>query len=208
VTNSPNHTIDRILVVLANPIFEQDTRAEIPRRLCKSFILEAQKKGVNVDLIDLYTDDEFNPVWRPEERDTKAMEYQIRLSKAQLVVVFHPIWWIGVPAVLKGFVEKIFLPGFAYKLEKPRPKGLLADKQLWIYTFSERPQWEYRLLQRDSVKLFWKRGVADQTGMKFGKFTHFANIRTVKDTKISQWEKLVTKEANHLNSRDSLLDLL
>jgi NAD(P)H dehydrogenase (quinone) len=201
-------SVNRICVILASPSFDQDARSETPRRFCKNFILEAQKKGIHVDLIDLYQDEEFDPVWQPEKRDTKAMEYQIRLSKADLVVFFHPIWWASLPGILKGFIDKVFLPGFAFSYDKHGLQKLLTNKSLWIYTFSDRPVWEYRFLQRDAIRLFWDRAVAGQTGLKLEKYRHFGSLRKAREKQVNNWEKQILKEASRLNSKDGLLDLL
>ncbi len=104
----------------------------------KSFnyaILEAFTKGVKqaghqIDLLDLNRD-EFNPVFSTEELalyaqgeslDPKVKDYQGRLLAANHLVMLFPIWWNVMPARLKGWMDKVLLPGFAFtKGQDPLP---------------------------------------------------------------------------------------
>ena len=200
-------SISRIMVVLANPEYEQDNRSEIISLLCKTFIEGVQKKGISVDLLELYKDKEFNPIFDPEEKDTKALEYQIRLKKVQMVVFFHPVWWSLFPATLKGFLDKVFTSGFAYENRKGVQKGLFGDKIGMVFCTDERATWEERFLYRNILKNFWQKVFFTTLGMP-NKFYHFGSIRTVSDQEIGKWHKKVEKIASSINSKDSLLDLI
>lgn len=96
----------------------------------KSFnhaILETAKStleatGQEYSVIDLY-EDKFNPVYEPEELalfhkgeylDPIVKEYQEKLTASKKVVFIFPIWWGEAPAMLKGFFDKVMLPGFGY----------------------------------------------------------------------------------------------
>ncbi len=203
-----SQTISKALIVLASPDFETDERAQLPRTFSKIILDELQQKGVTADIIDLYKDTEFDPIWYPENRNTKSIEYQIRIKKADLIIFVHPVWWLSAPAILKGFLEKVFISGFAFKPQKPLPTGLLQNKKMWVLAFSDRPAWEYRMIQRDIVKLFWKRGIADQTGMDLNMFKHYGDTREVNVVKIKDWQKKLRQICKKINSKDSILDLL
>lgn len=200
-------TVSKIMVILANPEYDQDNRSNLISALCKTFIEGVQKKGITVDLLELYKDDEFNPIFDPEEKDTKALEYQIRLKKAQMVVIFHPVWWSLFPAILKGFLDKVFTSGFAFETRKGVQKGLLGDKFGLVFCADERPTWEERFLYRNMLKNFWQKVFFRTLGMS-SKFYHFGSLRTVSDQEIAKWHKKVEKIANSINSKDSLLDLI
>jgi|688.fasta_scaffold43732_3 NAD(P)H dehydrogenase (quinone) len=200
-------TVSKIMVILANPEYDQDNRSNLVSALCKTFIEGVQKKGISVDLLELYKDDEFNPIFDPEEKDTKALEYQIRLKKVQMVVIFHPVWWSLFPAILKGFLDKVFTSGFAFETRKSVQKGLLSDKFGLVFCTDERPTWEERFLYRNMLKNFWQKIFFRTLGMS-SKFYHFGSMRTVSDEEIAKWHKKVEKIANSINSKDSLLDLI
>jgi len=86
--------------------------------------------GHSVDLLDL-NQDEFNPVFSAPELalygkggsiDPKIGDYQQRLTSADYLVMIFPIWWYVMPACLKGWMDKVLLPGFAFsKGKNPQP---------------------------------------------------------------------------------------
>lgn len=98
-------------------------------------------------VIDLYADG-FNPVYRPEELalfsqgkylDPLIENYHDILRRATQVVFIFPIWWGEAPAIVKGFFDKVMLPGFGYRIEDGRMvPGLDVDRTLVIST-SEAP---------------------------------------------------------------------
>src|SRR6266568_2701599 len=83
--------------------------------------------GHTVDLLDLYAEG-FNPVLSAEARrfyhDTSRNRIGIepyieRLTRADALVIQFPIWAFGPPAMLKGFFDRIFIPGVAFDLSDP-----------------------------------------------------------------------------------------
>lgn len=89
-----------------------------------------QKTGHSVDLLDL-NQDGFNPVFTQAELalyseggsiDPTVKEYQQRLLQAEYLVMIFPVWWNVMPARLKGWMDKVLLPGFAFtKGQFPEP---------------------------------------------------------------------------------------
>jgi putative NADPH-quinone reductase len=78
--------------------------------------------GHAVDVLDLHREP-FDPVMRVEELavyskgqvlDPKVLEYQRRISQSDHLVFIFPVWWEVMPALLKGFFDKVFLPEFAF----------------------------------------------------------------------------------------------
>lgn len=108
-------------------------------------IIEA--KGGEVDVLDLYADG-FNPVYRPEELalfsrgeylDPLIRRYHDSLRDASRVVFIFPVWWNEAPAIVKGFFDKVMLPGFGYKIEDGAMKPVLDIPQTLVITTSEAP---------------------------------------------------------------------
>lgn len=86
-----------------------------------SFSNGLRQAGHTIDLVDLNRDG-FNPVLTEEELtvygqgislDPTVKDYQQRLLKADHLALIFPIWWYGMPARLKGWLDKVLLPGFA-----------------------------------------------------------------------------------------------
>jgi NAD(P)H dehydrogenase (quinone) len=198
--------ISKILVVLANPEYEQDSRAVVVTTLCKEFMETVQKNGITVDLIDLYNDEEFNPVLDPESKDTKTLEFQIRLRKADMVVFFHPIWWAMVPSILKGFLDKVLNQGFAYSVQKGITTPLLDEKRALVFAVGEKPAWEIRFMYRDILKTFWERIIFKTSGLQ-GRLFYFGSLRSINQKQIDSWSTKVNKLANNINSKSEILEL-
>ena len=79
-------------------------------------------KGYAVENINL-VDDLFNPVmsvedlkaWREgKTKDALVEKYQAMITKADMLVIPFPVWWGNMPALLKGFWDKVFLPGWVF----------------------------------------------------------------------------------------------
>jgi NAD(P)H dehydrogenase (quinone) len=107
--------------------------------------------GHEVDLLDLYAD-RFDPVLSEEARrhyhDTARNQagleaYVQRLKSADALVVQFPVWCFGMPAMLKGFIDRIFMPGVAFDISDPeRVKPMLGNlkRVAGIVTYG-RPRW-------------------------------------------------------------------
>ncbi|MFD1146147.1 NAD(P)H oxidoreductase [Saccharothrix hoggarensis] len=93
---------------------------------------------VEVDVLDLHVEGfdprmtpEDEPDWadrdKPYSADVRA--HMARISAADLQVVVFPVWWYGPPAILKGWIDRVWNHGFAYGRSQPR----LAGKRVrWI----------------------------------------------------------------------------
>ena len=88
------------------------------------------RAGHTTDLLDL-NQEGFNPVFSASELalygqgrslDPKIKDYQERLMSADYLAMLFPIWWNVMPACLKGWMDKVLLPGFAFsKGQIPEP---------------------------------------------------------------------------------------
>jgi len=95
-------------------------------------------KGHLVENINLI-DDSFNPVMSAEEfkqwsdgksKDKLVEKYQMMITKADILVIPFPVWWGNMPAILKGFWDKVLLPGWAF------PNLLKGKKAIVITTMT------------------------------------------------------------------------
>jgi NAD(P)H dehydrogenase (quinone) len=115
----------RALVVFAHPCEESFSAA------LKGVVIDhLTAKGWEVDLCDLYAEG-FDPVLSAAERrgyhdeatNTLPVQgYVDRLRAAEALVFVYPVWNFGLPAILKGWIDRVFLPGVSFKLDR----GLVA----------------------------------------------------------------------------------
>ncbi len=110
----------RILVLYAHPV-ETSFGAALHRQVVSSLT----SAGHEVDDCDLYAED-FDPRLSREERlgyhDLETNQgpvagYVQRLQQAEALVIVTPVWNFGYPAILKGFFDRVFLPGVSFKMK-------------------------------------------------------------------------------------------
>lgn len=202
--------ISKVLIVLASPEYSNDNRGNYIIQTCKEFMEILQNKGINVDLIDLYrdyTDDEFNPIAGDNQKETKVLEYQVRIRKAEVIIFFHPVWQGFLPAILKGFLEKVFVSGFAFANQKNTAQPFLEGKKSLVFAFSERSGLDHRIIYGNMIQNFWQRSILKPSGIT-GKYNFYGNMRSLSDAKLQLQTNKILQFANKLNSKDSLLDLI
>lgn len=109
--------MSKTTIIYAHP-YEKSFNYAILERV--QALLDA--KGQEYRLIDLYADG-FNPVYTKEElalfREGKALDplvlqYQQALKDSKRLIFIFPIWWADMPAIVKGFLDKVLLRTFAY----------------------------------------------------------------------------------------------
>ncbi|WP_237213848.1 NAD(P)H-dependent oxidoreductase [Falsiroseomonas oryziterrae] len=124
--------------------------------------------GHEVDLCDLYAEG-FNPVLSPEERRgyheipgnrAPVEEYVQRLERAEALVLSFPTWCYGLPAILKGWMDRVLLPGVSFRLEDgvAKPNLLHIRRVAGISTYG-RPRWTAALMgdpPRKAVTRYFK----------------------------------------------------
>lgn len=103
---------------------------------------ELEKKGASVIFKDLYAMN-FDPLLSAQDfagfhngnLPADIVQEQKDIKSADIIVFVAPIWWNSVPAILRGYMDRIFSLGFAYEYTKTGPRGLLTDKKgLFITT--------------------------------------------------------------------------
>ena len=104
------------------------------------------------------------------------------------------MWWYGLPALLKGFIDRTFLPGITFEPipGKPFPKKLLKGKSSRIIITSDTPKWFDRYFMGRPLINQFKKGVLNFCGIKSVKVTY---ISPIKDSSLAfreNWIKKVT----------------
>ena len=119
----------RALVLFAHPCPESFSAA-----LHARVVSVLAERGWEVDDCDLDAEG-FQPVLTAAERRgyhevgdnvVSVAEYVARLRAADALVMVFPVWNFGYPAILKGFFDRVFLPGVSFRLEDGRVKPNLT----------------------------------------------------------------------------------
>ena len=119
----------RALVLAAHPVPDSYNQALHART-----VETLQARGWDVDDCDLYAEG-FNPVLSEAERRgyhdepdniAPVADYVARVRAADALVMVFPVWNFGYPAMLKGFLDRVFLPGVSFRLEEGKVKPNLT----------------------------------------------------------------------------------
>jgi putative NADPH-quinone reductase len=143
-----------------------------------------------VNLIDL----KFNPILaygyrKVSELEPDLLNVQKDILEANHIVLVYPNWWGTYPALLKGFIDRIFLPNFAFKYLKnsPLPAKLLKGKTARILVTMDTPKWYYWLINRSPGHNSMKKGILEFSGISPVKITSFAIIKSSTELKRKKW---------------------
>ena len=135
-----------VLVVYCHPV-----ETSFHAALHADVVANLRAAGHTVDDCDLYAE-KFDPVLSREERlgyhevpsnQIPMAAYVERLRKAEALVFCFPTWTFGLPAMLKGWFDRLFMPGVAFDLSDPAEvKPMLTHiKRIAAVTTYGRPRW-------------------------------------------------------------------
>lgn len=142
-----------ILVLDAHP---DPSPERFGHALAEAYAEEIRRGGAPVRVLRL-SNLTFDPVLRdsldvPQPWEADLHEAMEAIVQSRWVTMVFPTWWAGPPALLKGFIDRVMLPGVAYRHEgKALPTGLLAGRGARIVTTMDAPGWWYTLAHRRSV---------------------------------------------------------
>jgi NAD(P)H dehydrogenase (quinone) len=109
----------RALVLYAHPLPDS-----LSAHLHRTVVATLLERGVEVDDLDLYADG-FDPLLGEGDRrvyhdlahnQQRIAPYVQRLQHADALILCHPVWNFGWPAVMKGWFDRVFLPGVSFRL--------------------------------------------------------------------------------------------
>lgn len=155
----------KILVVFCHPVRESFGRAVLDRCLA-----DLRQAGHELLVKDLYAEG-FEPALSAEERrtyedpgaDRHALAEQVAaLQAAQGLLLIYPTWWYGMPAMLKGWFDRVWLPGVAFDLDDKRgisTHALTSVKRLMVVTTYGAPRWFIRVWMGDPGRKVVLRGL-------------------------------------------------
>ncbi len=142
----------RLLFIHSHPVPESFNTA-----LCKVAVETARAKGHEVRLIDLYAEG-FNPVMSAEERRAyhddgppppDVAPHIAALKWAEGLIFVYPTWWYAQPAMLKGWMDRVWRPGVTFSVPTPsepmRP-ALTQVRLIGVITTLGSPWWFWTFL--------------------------------------------------------------
>ena len=157
------------LIIIAHP-----RKASLNYSIKNRIVEQAENKGDKVKVRDLYKM-KFKPIL-----DFGELQYlknrnicpdilveQSYISWADEITIIYPLWWNAFPAILKGYIDRVFTNGFAFKVSKNGVEGLLKDKNARLITsagMDEKSLKESNIFE--SLRVTQDVGVFEFSGMK------------------------------------------
>jgi len=156
------------LIIIAHP------RADSFNYIIKdTLIQEFVRRGDKVKVRDLY-EMEFKPILGIDEimytKENKicpdiAVE-QSYIEWADELTFIYPLWWNAFPAILKGYIDRVFTNGFAFRITPNGPEGMLKNKTVRLITSAGMSESSLRKSGvYEGLKITQDRGVFEFCGM-------------------------------------------
>ena len=178
----------KILVILGQP-----QRHSYGAALAQAYVEGAKAAGAQVK--EIYLGDlKFNPVGamslaHPAEIEPDLLDAQAAIKWADHLVFVYPIWWGTIPALLKGFIERVFLPGFAVNFRDNSPwwDKLLTGRSARLIVTLNTPSWVYRWVFGRPGHNTMKKTILEFCGIRPVRITEVGPMKNSTEIKRKRW---------------------
>lgn len=125
---------------------------------------------------------------RGQSADPAVAAYQGRIDAAEQLVFIFPICWEAMPALLKGFIDKVFTKGWAYAPGNLGMKGHLTHiRRAVVVTTMNTPKWVYRWLYGDAVQRTLVRGTLRKCGVRQVRWVALSPVSHTSESQRHAW---------------------
>lgn len=175
------------LIILGHPLKDSYCGA-----LTDKYVEGAATSSHKIERLNL-GDIAFDPLLKggyseQQELEPDLLEAQRLIKKADHIVFVYPTWWATPPALMKGFIERTFIPGFAFNYRKDSLKcdKHLTGKTARLIVTMDSPPWYYKWIVHDpGAKMM--RDILSFCGIKPIKKSYFGSIKTSTSEKRTKW---------------------
>jgi len=178
----------KILIILGHPLRDSFCGA-----IAEQYLQGAKSAGHDVELVAL-GELRFDPILHRGYRNIQELEpdlqdAQEKITSAKHLVFVYPTWWGTMPALLKGFIDRTFLPGYAFKYRSGSKlwDKLLKGKSAHLLVTMDTPPWYFRWIYRMPGHNEMKRTVLEFCGVHPVKVTSIGRIKDSKDVTKKKW---------------------
>lgn len=178
----------KILIINANP-----SKDSLCSELAKSYKNGAVQSGAECTLINL-AELKFNPLLNTGYAEEQQLEpdlikMQNYIQAADHLVFVYPTWWATYPALLKGFIDRVFLPKFAFRYREGTLlwDKLLTGKSARLIVTMDSPTFFYRFFTKSPGHHAMKKGTLEFCGIKPVKITSFGMVKKSDEVKRKKW---------------------
>lgn len=177
-----------ILIINGHP-----NKESLNYALVKAYQQGAIQSGAQVEVIHI-GEFNFNPNLQYGYTKRIPLEPDLltsleKIKKADHLVWIHPVWWGGLPAMMKGFIDRLFLPGIAYKYRENSVwwDKLLTGKTARIITTIDQPAWYYWIFYGNPSVNQLKKSTLEFCGIKPVAVTYIGIVKTAAEKQRADW---------------------
>ena len=181
-----------VLIVLAHPDQNSFNHA-----IADTCMMRLAEKGYDIIFHDLYQE-KFDPILGnaeiPKEGhvDETISRHCDELANCDGIIIVHPNWWGQPPAVLKGWIDRVFRPGLAYEFEEGdlgegTPVGMLRAETALVFNTSNTSAYRENKVFKDPLELIWNNCIFDLCGVKTFERRMFRIIVTSDQQQRQSW---------------------
>lgn len=181
----------RHLIIYAHP-----NENSLNHSLLNTVVENLQSQNHEVVIRDLYKIG-FDPVLSLADmhgqRTGKVSEdvqpEQEYISWAEQITFIYPIWWTGLPAIMKGYIDRVFSYGFAYRYDQGIQKGLLKGKKAVIINTHGKSHEEYERMGMDkALTLTSDHGIFIYSGLEIIQHLFFDKADKASSENLEIWK--------------------
>jgi NAD(P)H dehydrogenase (quinone) len=178
------------LIIYAHPI-----QGSLNCHFKNTLIDYLHSKNQEVEVRDLYQIN-FDPVLSLKDmlgqrKGEIAEDIKIEqeyIDWADCITFIYPIWWTGLPAIVKGYIDRVFSYGFAYRYDQGIQKGLLTGKQVVIINTHGKSHQEYSDLGMDkALSLTSDKGIYSYCGLEIKEHLFFDKADKANQESVELW---------------------
>ena len=184
----------KILIINGHPDAESFNAA-----LAEAYKKGAIESGAEVKEI-VVRELQFNPnlqfgYRKRTELEPDLLDAQAKIKWAEHLVWIYPVWWGSLPAILKGFIDRTFLSGFAFQKRENSVwwDKLLTGKSARIISTLDQPAWYYWLVYRQPSNNAMKKLTLQFIGINPVKITNIGPLRLSKESYRLNWLRRIEK---------------
>ncbi len=189
----------KVLIIQGNPDKESFCHA----------LAESYKKGALGSKADVkeikIREIEFNPnltfgYKKRVDLEEGLIESQHLIKWADHLVFVYPTWWGTMPALLKGFIDRVFLPGFGFQYRDDSVwwDKLLKGKSARLIVTMDTPPWYFRLIYGQPGHKAMKKSTLGFCGIKPVRISSIGPVKSSKKRKRTNWLNRAQKLGENL----------
>lgn len=183
-----------ILVINGNPV-----KNSLSEKLANAYCKGALEAGADCEIVNL-VDLSFNPLLIHGYKQRTELEPDLimmreKINKANHLVFVYPTWWGTYPALLKGFIDRLFLPGWAFRYRENSRfwDKLLRGKSAHLITTMDAPLWFYNWIYGKPGDKSLKIATLKFCGVSPVKVSKFSPVKTATEIQLTKWISKVEK---------------